>query len=409
MDSPSPRADPAAFAGPTAGSAPALDSLDLPVMLLHDAAVRSNVELMAAYCESRRVSLAPHAKTSMTAYVTRLQLEHGAWGLTAATIRQARELWNLGVRRILLANLLVERRAIAWVAEKFLADNASPVDFLVYVDSLDSLKILQEHLDDLRPVSRLGVLVELGYAGGRTGARSVDETVEIARRVRASPRLELRGVAGFEGLMPRGDHRVPPTISDFLRDLHEVTVRCHDEGMLDRPPVVTAGGSSYFDLVVDVLGPACFPFEVHTILRSGCFATHDHGVYRETSPLDGRSTSDGPRFVPALELVASVLSTPEPGLVIAGFGRRDVPTDDRLPIVLGRRESDGHTTPLPATRVVGVNDQHAFIEAPAGHSLRAGDRLSLGVSHPCGAFDRWRSIPVIDRDGRSVEVAEPRL
>ncbi|MFC5679645.1 alanine racemase [Aeromicrobium endophyticum] len=392
------------------GATRALDDLDLPVMLLHDEAVRSNVRLMADYCAARGVHLAPHAKTSMTAYITHLQLERGAWGLTAATIRQARDLWGLGVRRILIANLVVEERAIAWVAETFLAHASEPSDVLVYVDSVDSLEILSSRLDALQPALRLGVLVELGFTGGRTGARSVHEAVELARRVSESPRLELRGVAGFEGLMPRGQEAVPPAIGTFLDELHALTERCQAENLFERRPVVTAGGSSYFDLVVDAVGPDRFGFPVDTILRSGCYATHDHGVYRETSPFDGRSDQPGgSRFAPALELVASVLSTPEPGLVIAGFGRRDVPTDDRLPVVVGQRHDDGSITPVEGARVVGVNDQHAFVSVAATCALRAGDRISLGVSHPCGAFDRWRSIPVVDARGSLVDVAEPRL
>jgi D-serine deaminase-like pyridoxal phosphate-dependent protein len=102
-----------------------------------------------------------------------------------------------------------------------------------------------------------------------------------------------------------------------------------------RVPLVSAGGSSYFDRVVAQLGPDRFSFPVQTILRSGCYLTHDHGIYRRTSPFDGRGSPTGPRLRPAFELLASVLSRPEPTLAIVGFGRRDVPIDDRLPVVPG--------------------------------------------------------------------------
>ena len=31
-----------------------------------------------------------------------------------------------------------------------------------------------------------------------------------------------------------------------------------------------------------------------------------------------------------------------------------------------------------------------------GMSLWAGDLLCLGISHPCGAFDRWRTLLEVD-------------
>ena len=93
--------------------------------------------------------------------------------------------------------------------------------------------------------------------------------------------------------------------------------------------------SSYFGRVVARLGPDRFGFPVQTVLRSGRYLTQDHGICRRTSPFDGRGTPTGPRLQPALELFASVLSRPEPTLVIEGFGRRDAPID-QLSIVLGR-------------------------------------------------------------------------
>jgi hypothetical protein len=98
------------------------------------------------------------------------------------------------------------------------------------------------------------------------------------------------------------------------------------------------------------LGPDCFSFPVQAVLRSGCYLTHDHGTYRRTSPFDGRGTEAGPRLAPALELLASVLCRPEPTLVIVGFGRRDAPFDDQLPVVLGRYELDGRRSEAPGLR-----------------------------------------------------------
>jgi len=101
-------------------------------------------------------------------------------------------------------------------------------------------------------------------------------------------------------------------------------------------------------------------------------------------------------LLPALELLASVLSRPEPTLAVVGFGRRDVPIDDQLPVVLGRYGDNGRRSDVPGVRVTKLNDQHAFLQVPEELHIGLGEVWSFGVSHPCGAFDRWPAIPLVD-------------
>ena len=75
-------------------------------------------------------------------------------------------------------------------------------------------------------------------------------------------------------------------------------------------------------------------------------------------------------------------------------GRRDAPYDAGLPTVL-RAYRGGEPLPLGAATVTELNDQHAFVTA---EGLRPGDLLCLGISHPCGAFDRWRTLLEVDAD-----------
>jgi D-serine deaminase-like pyridoxal phosphate-dependent protein len=130
------------------------------------------------------------------------------------------------------------------------------------------------------------------------------------------------------------------------------------------------------------------------VLRSGCYLTHDDGLYARVSPL--------PELRPALELWAHVLSCPEPGLAIAGFGKRDAPYDLGLPTVLALLRAGAPCAPEGALVVEAMADQHAFIRDPSG-SLRVGDVLRCGISHPCTAFDKWSLIAVVDDDDLVVD------
>jgi D-serine deaminase-like pyridoxal phosphate-dependent protein len=110
----------------------------------------------------------------------------------------------------------------------------------------------------------------------------------------------------------------------------------------------------------------------------------------------GRAPTDAPRLRNALELWATVLSRPEPDYAIVDFGRRDAPFDQGMPRPAGWRGSGAAEAPLAGAEVVRLSDQHAHVRLGAGAAPEVGDLLRCSVSHPCGAFDRWRAIPVVD-------------
>ncbi|TQR83946.1 amino acid deaminase, partial [Mycobacterium hodleri] len=153
--------------------------------------------------------------------------------------------------------------------------------------------------------------------------------------------------------------------------------------------LVTAGGSTYFDLVSDELTGWAGVGPVRTVLRSGCYLTHDDGLYGRTSPLTGA-------FRPALSVWAQVTSRPEPDLALVTMGRRDVSFDQDLPMA--------HS--LSDSVVTKLNDQHAYLRVGAADRDRVevGTWLEFGISHPCTVFDKWQMIPVLDGGGRVVDL-----
>jgi D-serine deaminase-like pyridoxal phosphate-dependent protein len=337
------------------------------VALLRARALAHNVELMARYCREHGALLAPHVKTTMAPRIIQAQLAAGAWGVTVAHVGQARALREHGVdARIVIANQVITPGELAWVA----ADG----DTLIYVDSVDGVRAAAG------AVTR--VLLEVGYPGGRTGCRTREEALAVAREA-AAHGLELAGVAAFEGLLEDG-------VDAFLGEVAAVAEA------LPLPPgfLLSAGGSAYFDRVVAVLGPVAERLGGRLLLRSGCYVTHDHGVYERTGP--GARDALGGAFAPALEVWAPVLSRPEAGRALVGAGKRDLAYDMGLPVVLGG---------LPA-RVVALNDQHAHLELDERAELRPGDLVGFGISHPCSLFDRWRQLALVDEQGRVLEMID---
>ncbi|GAA3869344.1 amino acid deaminase [Saccharothrix violaceirubra] len=354
-----------------------------PLVVLDRAALEHNLTTMARWCAERGVLLAPHGKTTMAPQLFARQLVHGAWGLTAANISQLRVYRAFGVRRVLLANQLVDPAGLRWLAAEL--DAHPGFEFTCWVDSVAAVERMSEVLT--RPVD---VLVELGARGGRTGARDLPTARAVAEAVRRSPVLRLAGVAGYEGALAHDASVTSRSIVDnYLFHLRELVLDLDFE--VDEP-IVTAGGSAYFDQVADALTEP-WPFRVRPVLRSGAYITHDDGFYRGISPFGRMPGATGLRS--ALTAWAQVTSRPQEDLALLTLGKRDASFDEGLPephVVRGR---DGIARPVKAT-VTALNDQHTFVSLPAGSPVEVGDWLGLGLSHPCTVFDKWQVIPVVE-------------
>lgn len=371
--------------------------LPLPLLLIRESALIENVAAMAAFCERHGALLAPHGKTTMAPQILARQIDAGAWAVTAATPCHLRVYRRFGIGRILYANQLLDEAAIRWICDEQRRDPEFEV--LCLVDSLAAVEWTEAVLARLGPVRPLQVLVEVGYEGGRAGARDGGAAEAVAAAAAATPSLELVGLEFYEGLMPGdGVEGTLALIDAWLEQVAVILTRLLDAGLLPEEPLLSGGGSAYFDRVLARFGDG----PGRLVLRSGCYVTQDGGFYDATSPLAGRAAG-APTLRNALELWSTVLSRPEPGRAIAGFGKRDAPWDMGWPLPVSRRGDDGAEVPLAGVEVLGMNDQHAHLALPAATELAVGDFLRCSVSHPCGAFDRWRVVPVVDEERRIVD------
>jgi D-serine deaminase-like pyridoxal phosphate-dependent protein len=376
-------------------------TLASPLALLREEAVRHNIAAMQKWCSEHGVELAPHGKTTMAPALFSLQLQAGSWGLTVASPAQARVALAAGARRVLIANQVTDAAGIRWLGQVRRDDPG--VALWCYVDSAEGVDLLEQGLAQvLSGSTRLDVLLEIGIPGGRTGARTDEQALEVARAVAVSSHLRLAGVAGYEGVAAgQGGDVGLAAVDAFCRRLGAFAARLHTENLIhptdEHPLILSAGGSAYFDHVAAVLTAAeatLQPTPALVVLRSGAYVTHDHGLYSRTTPT--ARCGDGPELTPAFEVWGRVLSRPEPGRAIVDVGRRDAPFDQDLPLPLWCRAASGGAARPLAARVVSLNDQHAFLDLPVEESLAVGQWVGFGISHPCTAADKWNLLLMVD-------------
>lgn len=352
-----------------------------PLCVLNAAALEHNLTTMAQWCRDHGVELAPHGKTHMAPQLLARQFDAGACAVTVATISQVRTFRAFGVDRFILANELVDDAGLRWLANEL--DANLDVDLVCWVDSVRGVESMTAALTDAGATRPVEVCVEIGMADGRTGCRTAEEVDAVVHAATASERLRLVGVAGYEAATAQPREAVRAYLRQMRAAVERLAAVVESDELL-----VTAGGSAYFDLVADELTGWPADLAVRTVLRSGCYLTHDDGLYRRTTPLPGLRA--------ALTVWSQVVSRPEPSLALVTMGRRDVSFDAGLPVPYGLTDAE----------VTKLNDQHAYLRVgPADRDrVEVGAWLQFGVSHPCTVFDKWQMIPMLDDDGRVVDL-----
>ncbi|MEU6809278.1 amino acid deaminase [Streptomyces sp. NPDC046831] len=372
-----------------------------PVLALSAERLEHNLRLMETYAARHGLAFAPHGKTSMAPQLFQRQIDHGAWGITLAVPHQLWVAREFGIRRIFLANELVDGAALRRIAAELAADPG--FRFVCYVDSVRGVRLMDAALAGAGGTRPVDVVVELGAGeGARTGARTEADCAAVADAVAAAGTLRLVGVAGYEGEVPQAD---PERVRAWLRRLVALAADFDAAGRFSgtglEEIVVSAGGSAWFDAVADVFAQIPgLSLPVLKLLRSGAYVSHDDGHYRKVTPFT-RVPEEG-ALHPAFRLWAQVVSRPTAEQAFANAGKRDAAYDLGLPLAQVVRR-DGVERPADGISVTGLSDQHAWLSTTPEADLEVGDWIGLGLSHPCTSFDKWPLIPVAEADGTVVD------
>jgi D-serine dehydratase len=373
--------------------------LPLPAAVLRYDRMRANSDWMTRFLSANGLQIAPHGKTSMAPQLYAMQHEAGAWAITVATTQQLAVVRHFGFPRAILANQPIGRVAIDACLATLTADD--DFDLLVLADSVAVVRALSEGAARAVDLKRsLGVLVEVGVAGGRTGARSNGEALEIARLVAQTPGLELRGIECYEGLL--SDTAAVDALLDAMLSVADAAC-AENIFKLGVPVILSAGGSAFYDRVGERLEHVKLGDRpILKLVRSGCYLTHDSEGYKhhhERILRETRLRLPPGQLQAALEVWAYVQSRPEPGKAILTVGKRDISYDLTLPhpLLWFRPGVDRAPTTIPAGhQVQALNDQHCHMLLPEDSPLAVGDMVAFGVNHPCTTFDKWDLLLVVN-------------
>ncbi len=343
----------------------ALEDIPTPALVLDLPTATRNIALMGERFRDLSASLRPHIKVHKCVELAWLQLEHGAIGVTTATVAEADAMAAAGVPDVLVANEVVGPAAIERLVEV-----AGRSSVTVAVDDRDNIAELARRARAAGVA--LGVVVELDVGMGRGGARSAEEAIELGRETAALEGLRLRGLLGYEGHCASDPDPVARERATraSMSMLLEVADRFRDEGL--PVEVVSAGATGTYATTGSIPGI--------TEVQAGSYALMDR--FHEAL---------APEFGFALTVAATAISV-HGDLVVFDAGRKAVGTDFHPP-----------AAPDGRGELVFVHEEHIGFRYEGGAPYRVGDRVAFVPDYAPTTVNLFGSFHVVE-DGRIVDV-----
>ncbi|MFQ5958420.1 MAG: alanine racemase [Alphaproteobacteria bacterium] len=368
-----------------------LSDLRTPALILDRARLRRNVGVMSERMKRLGVDLRPHLKTAKSLEVAKLATAGHSGGVTVSTLDEAAYFARGGFRDITYAVGIVPSK----LAEVAALQRQGP-RIAVITDSVEVARAVAGEAQALDAEFR--VLIEIDSGSHRAGVEPDDPAlVEIARALEGAAGVELHGVLTHAGhsYACRSVAEIEAVAEDERRAVVTAAGRLRAAGFA--APVVSVGSTPTALFARDLSGV--------TEARPGVYVFHD--LYQAGL---GCCTFDDV----ALTVLASVIShRPQHDRLLIDAGALALSQDrstanQRDDMGFGLVFDRSGARPLAGLRVVQVNQEHGFVEAPGCvvpfAELSIGSRLRIMPNHACMTAAAHGCYHVVDGGDEVVAV-----
>ncbi|HEX2771147.1 MAG TPA: alanine racemase [Micromonosporaceae bacterium] len=341
--------------------------LDTPYAAVDLDVLDRNLRNMAEGAAARGLALRPHAKTHKCLQIARRQIDHGAVGLTVATVSEAEVFAKAGFTDLFIAYPVWASPARA----PRLRALAEQVSLRVGVDSTDGVQALA---DAVRGTG-VDVLVEIDSGHHRSGVQPRLAGEVAAAAARAG--LPVRGVFTFPGHGYQPGHR-GEAAADEADALDHAAAALRAAGI---DAAVRSGGSTPTASLVDA-GSL-------TEMRPGVY------VFGDAQQVE-LGSCDWPEV--AFTIAATVVSRTASRIIILDAGSKALGADQPVWATGAGRLPDH-----PDARITALSEHHATAVFPEDAAVpRHGDIVRVAPNHVCAAVNLADELVVLSA-GREVD------
>ena len=341
--------------------------LDTPALLLDVNVLERNLRKMANYCNDHKLALRPHTKTHKMPEIARLQLQHGAAGITVAKLGEAEVMADAGIEDILVVYPL-------WGEKKWarLVDLAGRVKITVAIDSLAVAAGISQAATAAG--TEIGIRAEFDTGFHRCGWPIAVASMEEIQKIIALPGLRWDGLLVYPGHI-----------------MGNQTIREHD---IEHENVT-------MDVLFELLSSASIPYPVVSGGNTpAAFASHRFHGLTEIRPgtyvFNDRNTVDAEsaEFANcALTVLVTVVSTSASQRAIIDSGSKTLSAD---PLLSGDRLGYGYVLGHPEFKLEDLSEEHGHLTISSNSTINIGDRLRVVPNHVCTCINLHDRVFVVE-------------
>jgi D-serine deaminase-like pyridoxal phosphate-dependent protein len=347
--------------------------LSTPALTVDLDVLEKNLQRGAELWRRQGVGLRPHTKTHKTVEIARLQLAHGAVGLTVAKVGEAEVLARAGLDDILVAYPIMGEEKL-----RRLARLARARRLLISLDSETAAQELSRAAAAQN--ATLGVLVEFDAGAHRCGLEPGPALVALAKAIEKLPGLKFRGLMSFFG-------NVWGTPEQRRAEAEHVAGRVArglEAFRAERMPVEIVSGGSTPSAEFAHLIPGL------TEIRPGTYVYNDLNTYYQGAC----GLEDC-----AVRVVTTVVSTAVTGRAIIDAGSKTFSSDL---LGSGPKSGYGYVVEAPDASLIKLNEEHGHLDiTQSKHNFRVGEVVTIIPNHVCATVNMHDEILTL-RQGEAV-------
>jgi D-serine deaminase-like pyridoxal phosphate-dependent protein len=337
---------------------PALDDIQTPALLVDGPTLVANIEEMAERVRLAGVDLWPHCKTHKTPEIAALQGDHGAAGLTVATLHEAEVFAAAGHM-----DLLVAYPPVGTARLERLTELARTARVRVVLDSEEALAGLDETCRTAQV--EIGWLWEVDCGARRLGTRPGSPTAALV-----APLVQRSRHARFEGVFTFAGHAYGAQSAEELVSIagEERTAVRQTAAELAELGVEAPTRSIGTTPTAHQLEAA----EGVTEIRPGNYVFYD-----ATQVALGLVSADRC----ALSILATVVARPDPQRLILDCGSKALAAERLTTLSPGL----GLVADHEGFSVDRLFEEHAIVKAAEPSTIPVGARLRVIPNHACAS------------------------
>jgi D-serine deaminase-like pyridoxal phosphate-dependent protein len=323
-----------------------------PAIVVEAATVRRNLARLANYASANSLGLRPHTKTHKSAMLARMQIDHGAIGLTVAKAGEAQVMGKV------CGDILMAYPAVDPARCTALAELARDHVIRVGIDSIEAAQSLASAAAAQNVT--IGLLIDLDVGLHRTGVQSPRDAVELVGQAQRLKGVRVDGIMFYPGHIKDGSETALRMLGEVNAIVSEAVELFKKTGIDTK---VVSGGSTptaYLSHVVKSM----------TEFRPGTYIFYDmtgvRGGYAQIEDCAAR-------------VAATVVSTAVPDQFIMDCGSKTLTND-----LCSTAPQSGHGMVLeyPHATIVKLTEEHAQVECK-GTRPKVGERVTVIPNHIC--------------------------